>query len=300
VRIEDLQVLRVVAAAGGVSEAARVLGRSQPGVSRSVQRLESALGTPLLDRGPKGSHLTPAGEQALDFAVTVLERYASLRQALTADQPPTPVIRVAASTVPGELLVPRLVSRFVDAHPGVHVPVTIGDSHSVIRAVLERSAEVGFVGVHDDDERLTSVPLVHDEVVLAVPAGHPLAGTPTVQVDQLAGERLLTREAGSGTQATFARALREAGVTGDLGGQLISLGSTQAVLAAAAAGLGIGVVSRLAVDAAPRAGVVPVRIQGLRIRRRLWLVYETARTRPPSHVRFIALATSQAQQLLRA
>lgn len=287
-RTEDLVALQAVADTGSVTDAARRLGRSQPTLSRQVQRLEADLGTPLLERHPLGMRLTAAGERVSQFARERLAAEDALRAELSEGASQLRgVVRILASTTPGEYLVPELVAGFSDLHPGVRVEVEVHDSAAVPGAVLDRRADVGFAGRANPDERLTHTPVVPDEIVLAVPGAHPLADHPAVPLSALAGERLIWREDGSGTQRTFMEALARAGHELPAGSSTASLGSTQAVVSAVQAGLGIGVVSHRAVAAHPGGQVVAVRLDGIPVRRHLWLVYETGRPRPSPQAAFI-------------
>lgn len=287
-RTEDLVALQAVADTGSVTGAAERLGRSQPTLSRQVQRLEADLGTPLLERHPLGMQLTPAGERVSQFARERLAAEDALRAELREGASELRgVVRILASTTPGEYLVPQLVAGFSELHPAVRVEVEVADSAAVPGAVLDRRADVGFAGRANPDERLTHAPVVPDEIVLAVPGTHPLASHEAVPLSALAGERLIWREDGSGTQRTFMEALAGAGYALPAGSSTASLGSTQAVVSAVQAGLGIGVVSHRAVVAHPGEQVVAVRLADVPIRRHLWLVYETGRPRPSPQAAFI-------------
>lgn len=291
-RTEDLVALQAVADTGSVTDAARRLGRSQPTLSRQLQRLEADLGTPLLERHPLGMRLTAAGERVSQFARERLDAEDALRAELSDGASELRgVVRILASTTPGEYLVPELVAGFSELYPGVRVEVEVHDSAAVPGAVLDRRADVGFAGRANPDERLTHTPVVPDEIVLAVPGAHRLADHSAVGLSALAGERLIWREDGSGTQRTFMEALARAGVALPAGSSTASLGSTQAVMAAVDAGLGIGIVSRRAVVDGPGAGVVAVRIDGVPVRRQLWMVYETGRLRPAQQAAFITFVS---------
>jgi DNA-binding transcriptional LysR family regulator len=287
-RSEDLSVFQAVVDAGNVTAAADRLGRSQPTLSRQLQRLEADLGTSLLERHPQGMRLTPAGERVAEFARERLAAEEALRAELREGGAQLHgVVRIIASTTPGDYLVPQLVARFAELHPAVRVEVEVGDSAAVPGAVLDRRADVGFAGRANPDERLTHTPVARDEIVLAVPAGHPLASYGAVSLSALEGERLIWREDGSGTQRTFMEALAQAGCELPAGSSTASLGSTQAVVSAVQAGLGIGVVSHRAIADHPAEQVAAVRIAGIPIRRHLWMVYETGRPRPGPQAAFI-------------
>lgn len=279
-RSDDLRALVTVVETGSVTAAARAVGCSQPTLSRQLQRLEADVGTRLLQRHATGSRLTVAGEQVHEFARERLAAEDALRAELRGgDMRPRGTVRVIASTTPGDYLVPELIAGFFEVHPAVRVEVEIADSAAVPGAILDRRADVGFAGRANPDERLTHTPVASDEVVLAVPADHPLACLDVVPLSALAGTRLIWREDGSGTQRTFMEALARAGLELPGGSSTASLGSTHAVVSAVATGLGIGVVSHRAVVGHAGGRVVGLRLEGVDGRRHLWMVTEEGRRR---------------------
>lgn len=283
-------------AAGSLTAAARRLGCSQPGLSRRLQRLEADLGVRLLERSTAGVHPTAAGARVLVFAEEILDAVTALRGELGGDPAPLHgTVRIVASTTPGDYVVPQLVARFNERYPSVSAEVIAADSAAVPITLLEHRADVGFAGRKNPDKRLTHVPVATDEIVLAVPTGHALADPDGVALSALAGERLIWREEGSGTQRTFCDAVAAAGDELPAGSSTLSVGSSQAVVSAVAAGLGIGVVSRRAV-AAYQGQVVAVRVAGMPVVRLLWLVYETQRRRPAHLAAFIADAANGTEE----
>lgn len=288
-RTEDLAALETVADAGSVTAAAQRLGRSQPAVTRQLQRLETDLGAALLERRGHGVRLTGQGERVVAFARERLAAEEALRAELVGDSPSLRgLVRIIASTTPGDYLVPELVARFSEHHPAVRTEVEVADSAAVPGAVLDRRADVGFAGRANPDDRLVHVPVATDEIVLAVPGRHPLAVHGHVPVTALAGERLIWREEGSGTQRTFMEALASAGWELPAGSATASLGSTQAVVSAVQAGLGIGVVSERALAGQRAEEVAAVRLEGVPVRRHLWMVHERRAQRPGPQAAFIS------------
>lgn len=293
--LAELEAFHATVEAGSFTAAARTLGVSQPALSRRVRRLEAELDTALLVRGSAGLELTPAGERVLAFAQETLHRYAAVREEL-AGAGLTGSVRIVASTTPGEHLVPELVARFLEAHPGVSADVEVADSAAVGEAVLARENDVGFSGRRADDARLTHVPVARDEVVLAVPVSHALAERDSIPLDALEGQRLIQREEGSGTQRTFVEALAARGLSLPIPSASVSLGSTHAVLSAVDAGLGIGLVSMRSLAHHQSDCVTAVRVEGVPVWRSLFMVYETARSRPRHHEAFIAFAARAASE----
>lgn len=291
----ELEAFRATVEEGSFTAAAHRLGVSQPALSRRVHRLETELGATLLTRHRARVGLTPAGERVLGFATETLHRYEAVCDEL-AGAGLTGSLRIVASTTPGEHLVPELVARFLDAHPGVSAEVSVADSAAVAEQVLERARDVGFSGRRADDARLTHVPVARDEVVLAAPVSHPLAARDAIPIEALEGQRLIQREEGSGTQRTFVETLAARGLALPLPAASVSLGSTHAVLSAVDAGLGIGLVSMRSLAHHQSDCVTAVRLEGVPVWRDLFMVYETARSRPPHHDAFLSFASHGARE----
>lgn len=116
----------------------------------------------------------------------------------------------------------------------------------------------------------------------------------SVSVEALAGERLIQREAGSGTQRTFLEALEATGLQLPVEFSPVCLGSTQAVLSAVEAGMGIGVVTLRAIEHHRPALATAVRVRGVTVVRDLFLVYEEPRNRPTHVQAFIDFVAERA------
>jgi DNA-binding transcriptional LysR family regulator len=279
-QLSYLRTFIVVVEQRGFSAATQALGISQPAVSQQVQRLERELGVTLLRRGRRGVvEITPCGEAVLDFARVTLAAYNALREEL--DRQRNLVageLQLAASTIPGEYLVPQLVADFRAQHPSVKAQVTVGDTADVVRKVLAGECDLGFVGAPVERPGLVQERLAADEVVLVVYPAHPFAGREQVTWEEVLTQPLIVREEGSGTRRTVERALVVRGKTLPPGSVSLTLGSTQAVVQAVRDRLGIGFVSRRAIARVPSVERLPtVVIKGLTFVRDLFIVYEAAR-----------------------
>ncbi len=283
-----LETFLAVARTGSLTAVAAELGLTQPGVSRHLQRLEQAVGVRLLDRTSRPARLTPAGERFRVYAESAVGQWRAIQRELQDEHTPlTGALRIAASSTPGELLVPELVAAFVARHPGVHPEVFIADSAIVAEEVREHRWDVGFVGVRFSGRDLEYRPVVEDEVVLAVPAGHPFAARGEVTLDEVVGQPFLAREGGSGTAASVTRLLTERGLAVPEHRTVMVLGSTQAIVSAVERGLGIGWVSSLALIDRNRERVVPIRVATLPLRRVLFLIRDPRRRLPPVAAAFV-------------
>ena len=276
--IAELEALKAVAETGSFTRAADRLGMSQPGLSRQIQRLERELGTRLLERRGTGAILTDAGRKSMQFAIRTISDF----EALVSRFGPDPsalsgVIRIVASSTPAEYLVPSLISEFTKEHIGISIEVLVADSAQVALTLGDRQADLGLSGMPSTAVGYSALSMSKDEVVLAVSSEHSFADQRSITIDQLRDENIIEREGGSGTWQTVVQSLSAAGIELPEHRVSMTLGSTQAVVAAVDQNLGVGFVTKRAVENHTR--VHALRIEGLSLERDLSLIYESARVR---------------------
>jgi DNA-binding transcriptional LysR family regulator len=278
---------------GSLSEAARALGVSQPAVSNQIKGLERELGTELLIRGERGVvSLTAAGEVFLVFARQVVAAHEEMLQKLShLKEEVSGELIIAASTTPGEFVLPQLLTDFKARYPQVEAQVAIADTGDVVEKVLARECDIGFIGAPIERPRLTLVPLIKDEIVLAVYPDHPLAGREAIRLEELQGQRLILREEGSGTRRSLEQLLAERGETLPENNVVLVLGSTHAIIEAIQARLGIGFVSAFAVSRLQASGqLCTVPIEGFSLTRDLFIAYEEGQLSTRLRQEFLAFA----------
>ena len=285
-----LAAFRAVAAAGGFVKAAECLGVSQPAVSAQVRELERDVKAKLFDRTPRGARLTAAGDLLLQYAERLAALEADARDAL-ADLSAVRRGRLAvgASTTVGVYLLPGVLGRFREAHPDVRLEPFVGNTDAVQRRLLDGTLDLGLTegDAPADADGLTVRVFARDELVVIAPPTHPLAKKRRPAAADLNGLPLIVREPGSGTRAVVEHALAAAKVTP---GDLLTLGHTEAIKRAVAAGLGISVLSELAVRQESADGRLAVlRPAGLRLRRPLHLLTVAGRSPSPAAAAFVAL-----------
>ena len=273
--LEHLRTYVEVVKRESFSEAAKHLGITQPAVSHQIQKLERDMGVYLLDRKESGAAMTTAGEEFHVFALKVLSEEIKLTERL---QGLTGAVSgkliLGASTVPGEYILPRLLGDFIELHPGVEASVLIGDTDAVAEMVMSGECDVGFIGAIVEGRGLKRAELLSDELVLIVPMGHPLTNYPGVSVSDLEGEKLIAREAGSGTMRSARQILQQAGLDGGQWQRAMTFGSTQAIVSAVEAGLGVAFVSVFAAQKSIECGRIrALRIDGVPLKRDLYVIY---------------------------
>ncbi len=265
---------------GSLSEAARQQGLTQPAVTRKMQRLEKELGIDLFERGEGNqTALTTLGRDFLAFTERVLLDYAALQEGWRSQRHDVQgPLHLAASTTPGEFVVPRLLADFTARYPQVQPSLAILDSDEVEARVLAHDYDVGFVGRPSHKPQLVARQIVQDEIVLIVPPQHRLAagGRREIDLAELEGQVLVEREEGSGTMQSVRSILAEHGQSLPPLRVAMALGSTHAIVGAVAGGLGIGFVSTLATEELG-GRVVSLRLAGLPLRRSLYIIFEEGR-----------------------
>lgn len=250
--LETLRLLRTIAETGSMSQAARLSGRSQQAVSARLRQAERRLGFPLLERDATGSRLSQQGVLVHSWAAPLLAAEEGLSAGIDSLRAERRLsLGLAASQTIAAHLVPRwLVQlRAAEAEAGVaptRPTLGVGNSAWVCEEVRAGRAELGFI----ESPRLPSDLLVRrlggDELAAVASPDHALAAAGALTLAELAAQPLVLREPGSGTRAAF----EDACAVGGVRGQLVptqELSTTAAVIASVAAGVGVGVLSRLAV-----------------------------------------------------
>jgi DNA-binding transcriptional LysR family regulator len=261
-------------------------------VSLQVQALEKRLGTQLLDRSGRRVDPTEAGwrlyrgaQRLLQLEEQLLDEVASDGDGAVAGE-----LSLGASTGPAAIVVPLLLCEFQRAHPGVHVLLEVHDTQTVVELVAEREVELGIVGAARRHRAVRFEPFMRDEVILAVPAGHPFTGR-TITLDELKTEPLIVMQEGAGVRQVIEDELRRHGLRLRDFDVRLELGLQESVRSAAQAGYGVTFISRAAVESELAAGRLgEARVQGLEVTREISLVRSTGRVASRAAEAFLAFA----------
>jgi DNA-binding transcriptional LysR family regulator len=268
--LEQLRIFLAVAEREHVTRAAEALGLTQSAVSAAIRALESRHGITLFHRVGRHIELSEAGRLFRAEAEAVLARARAAELVLSElGGVGRGTLAVQASQTVVSYWLPPLLVRFRGLHPGVQVQVTAGNTTSVVQALMDGVAELGFVEGEVAEPALVQVPLTTDQLIVVVGLEHPWAGQGPIVPGRLSETAWIMREAGSGTRAAFE--LLSPGLE-----VALELPSNEAVLAAVEAGGGAAVVSEraasphLAAGLLARAGVAlpPRSFKALRHRER--------------------------------
>src|SRR5580698_6485051 len=165
-RVADLgpfDMLLSVARLGSLGQAAQAHGISQPAASTQIRRLERQLGITLIERSPRGSRLTTAGQLVAGWAQAAIDAAAALDAGIgTLRASSDAVLRVAASMTVAEYLLPGWLVPLRALDAKTTVTLTVGNSAEVAQAVLAGAADLGFVESPEVPAGLRATPAGQD------------------------------------------------------------------------------------------------------------------------------------------
>jgi DNA-binding transcriptional LysR family regulator len=286
--LNHLAVFHAVAQTGSMTLGAERLDVSQPAVSKQVKELESDLRLRLFDRIGRRVRLSQAGEILADYARRLFaladEAERAMAEVRTVGRGR---LAIGASTTIGSYLLPGVLAEFWRRHPGVEVLVRIENTEQVHRRLAGHELDLGLTEGLVEQNELEANVFRQDELVLIAAPGHQLAGQPRVPLSALREEPFILREPGSGTRAVEERALARLKLPVRV---VMALGSTEAIKRVVTEGVGLAIVSRLAVGAECAAGTLAVlQVPGLHIARPLHLVRLRGRRDGPIQQAFCAV-----------
>lgn len=276
--VHRLRVFRSVVASGSIHAAATNLGYTASAVSQHVAALQRETGLPLLTRAGRGIEPTPAGlalAAEIDGLLSRLGRVEGVVADLRAGRTGTLSIAYFASA--GSAWMPRVAQELTRGFPGIRLNLTLRDhladpgGRPDIQIVVERP---GFTGTG-----LRIRHLLDDPYIVVMPSNHRLAGTPAVELTQLASDRWVDNDAARGwCRRNLLEACRAAGFDPPFH---VEAHDYPTAVAFVAAGIGVTVLPRLGARNLP-AGVVAAGLTDPTPHRSIYVVLEpSAENNPP-------------------
>jgi aminoethylphosphonate catabolism LysR family transcriptional regulator len=235
----QLRAFHAVATEGSFTKAANMLHVTQPTLSGQVKALEDQFGVRLFDRRKRRIELTDIGRNLFDITFRLFSLEREAEQVLTAARGlKRGHLRVGADAPYHS--VPFLAA-FHRRYPSLRLSMSIGNSEKLVEDLLDQRCDVAIAANVGTDQRIFSLPFREDYLIAFVDRAHPWASRKQINLADLAGKRLVLRETSSTTRRTFESAITATGVTV---GEILEIGSREAIREAVAAGLGIGIVAQ--------------------------------------------------------
>ena len=244
--LHQLATFQVVAKHCSYVRAAEELHFSQPAVSAQIRQLEETLGVKLFEQIGRRTHLTQAGDELYHYSQKI---FAVIDEALETMEelrgPDHGRLRVGADTTVGTYVIPGLLGKFHQSYPEVEISLDVVNRAALVERIMSNEIDIAIVGRVPDDIPVVIEPFAPNELVLVASPYHRLAGRANVPLSELAKEHFLMREVGSGTRAALELILQEAEVPLHVS---MHMGNNSAIKQGVAAGLGIALISRVALD----------------------------------------------------
>jgi DNA-binding transcriptional LysR family regulator len=245
ITLTQLNTLLAVIRGGSVTAAADELVVTQPSVSSALSALARELDCELFVRSGRGIRLTESGAAFAAYAADVIGLLDQGRQAAhEAAATVASKLQIIAATTAAESFVPPMMRAFSQAHPDVKLTLAVGNQQEVLERVINHSVDVAIAGKPRSDDRLVAEPLTDNEIACITAPDDPDIGDGPIESAELAGRSWLLRELGSGTRRLNEQFLADRG----LDPTTLTLGSNGAIKQAARAGLGVSLLSRVAVE----------------------------------------------------
>jgi DNA-binding transcriptional LysR family regulator len=282
--LDQLRILKAIAAEGSFKRAADSLYVSQPAVSLQVQNLEKQLDVPLFDRGGRRAQLTEAGQLLLSYGDQILSLCQETCRAIDDLQNlQGGSLIIGASQTTGTYLMPKMIGEFRQKYPDVAVQLHVHSTRRTCWSVVNGQIDLAIIGGETPSELVESLditPYAEDELALILPVFHPLAQTETIQKEDLYKLNFIALDSQSTIRKVIDQVLLRSNIDPRRLKLEMELNSIEAIKNAVQSGLGASFVSVSAIEKELELGVLKrVEINNVIIKRTLSLIVNPNRYR---------------------
>jgi LysR family cys regulon transcriptional activator len=230
-----------------LTEAAKALHTSQPGVSKAIIVLEEELGVEIFARhGKRLKRITEPGQHVLKSIEVIMREVGNLKrigEQFSAQDSGT--LSIATTHTQARYVLPIPVAKLREAYPKVSVSLHQGSPDQVARMVMDEVAEIGIATESlSDYQDLVTLPCYEWQHVLVLPQAHPLAKKERITIDDLASEPLVTYHPSYTGRTRIDAAFAQKKLTPRIALEAID---SDLIKTYVRLGLGIGIVAEMAV-----------------------------------------------------
>ncbi len=258
--LKQLEAFVQVAEGGSFSKAAKELFLTQPTISAHIASLEKELSVRLFVRNTKEVGLSDAGKDLYKYARQIVDLEKKIEERFgEKDSGEKHCVTIAASTIPAQYLLPKILIRFNEKHPEEQIKIIETDSTKVVTQIVEHMADVGFTGTVLEKKHCKYIPFYKDELVIITPNTEKyqkLMQESPNDIRWLLKEHVIMREEGSGTRKEAKKQLKRAGVNPSELEIIASIENQETIKKSVRQGMGVSVLSRLATEEETRDGYV--------------------------------------------
>lgn len=277
--LQQLRILKAVAAEKSFTKAAETLFISQPSLSKQIKILENRLGIILLNRENNKLSLTESGKVFLHYAERILalceESCRALNDIKNGDRGN---LTVGASQTIGTYLMPRVLALFAQHYPQINIKVQVDSTRIIAKKVLNQEIDIAVVGgdVPEDLKKNLEVEnFVEDELILIIPKSHPFAlkKQKKINKDDLYHLNFITLNSTSTIRKFIDNILIQNNIETKQFNIVMQLNSIEGIKTAVSLGLGAAFVSSSAIEKEIELKTVEIiNIENIRITRTLSII----------------------------
>lgn len=258
-KVDVLKAFLLLAETGNYSEAARRLGISQPAVAARIRTLEQQMGAKLLVTHGHQTVLSESGMVLLPYVHHLVSISDKAQRAVAALQELSQgELVIGAGSTTGTYILPHVVSLFRNQHPGLKIRIDIGASQGVVDRIIMNLCDVGVVSLLPSHHEIMSEPFGSYRLKAIVPENHELAALTAVPLKELARYPLVLREPQSELRRNVEGHFTAVGVKPENLNVVMELNTPEAIRVAVAAGMGISVLSEVALQEAKSVHVLDI------------------------------------------
>ena len=290
----QLRLLLALAEHGSITGAARACHVTQPTVSMQLKELADSVGLPLYEKIGQRVYLTEVGQSLVRTARAMVEEWTAFEQEILAMQGlHRGKLRVAVVST-AKYFVPRILGAFCARHPEIEIALEVNNREGIVARLRDNRDDLYILSRPPAEIEVEQQPFLVNPLLVVAPETHPLADSPPFDLAQLARERFILRERGSGTRLAtdeyFATQSFQPRVR-------LELGSNEAIKQAVAGGMGLTVLSQHALGHMRDEQLVALPVAGFPIHSNWAIYYPKGKRLSPIAGEFLAHLVASGQAL---
>lgn len=280
--IDNLKMFCAVVEEGSITQAAKKGYVSQPAVTKQIRQLENVYGAALFDRSENKLILTEAGKVLYPYAKEMVLHYQKSKDAIQYLLEEQDIkLNVGASLTIGEYILPELLKRYLNSHENIKFHLALSNTPDILAKLKMNEIDValveGMLEKDKEDQELLTEKFSEDDLVLVTSYDHRWKDRTEINLEELTEEKMIWREAISGTRGLVEQYLHERGVLVNIQAS-IELGSLQAIKSSVEAGLGISILPKLTIAKELKYSLLrEVKIKDFHLKRDLYVVRKKTR-----------------------
>jgi DNA-binding transcriptional LysR family regulator len=295
VTFRQLEIFRALVATGSISAAAKDANVTQPTASVHLRDLTEAVGMPLYEVIGRKVYLTEVGKELAKAAQGVRSEWLTFEQSVQGIKGAESGLLRVGMVNTAQYFAPRMLGSFCAARPKVEVAMALLNRDGVIERLRANQDDLYIMSRPPENLALTCQPFMPNPLVVVAPRGHALAKRGKLRAEELATDRFIARETGSGTRLAVDEFFRRLQNVPEV---RFELGSNEAILEAVAGGMGLAIVSAHALKATARTDLITLEVEGFPLQSSWQIVHPSGRRLSPLAAAFRDHLIAQAGPLM--